>query len=535
MADKESPLGPGTVDNPVPVGGQKPVKVGVLPDVHWNDSNKTERKGHLDTIIDQFNSHGVDVVFQVGDLVSVGTGGDSFTVNLTAINECRDYIENQAGSGGNGLDAEIHYQLGNHEYKHLDEGDMSEVYQAMGMGSSLADTCYYVDIRGWRFVSLNSAYSDDPEGNAATFSRVPSAQDPFNALSWLDSVLDTDKHTVLVTHYPFHNASGQLYFSTGNAYRAAQRLVEHGTVTNIHGHTHGHHGWDNGRVEEDPLGNTWYCAGHVDPETWTFGVADGPMHSWANFWTPRRFQFRQTLNQLGRDNKFDGAGNGPTNLAGKRLWSGDDSRYDLSIMGKTNDNTGSGSITQQPYDKRVRIDTGSTDNSRAETRFKTHLSKYGFFSVPEWFATKFTVNSFPSGSGTAKICRGVPTTDTEDGLNWYGFKINASGEIRGIAGKESQPAFEAETDVIKTITQGEIVRISALNWSPHVIRYYVQGDDSNQRDHYKIEEITTPNETTALPYQGAGRERLAWIGAFNNTSGNFQFDVWEWDFYKRGS
>jgi predicted phosphodiesterase len=503
--------------------------VGILPDVHWNGGTKAGKKTALDTFIDKANSEGWDCVIQVGDLVSTG----SFSDDLTAVQNATDYIENQGGSEGSGLDMPIHYQLGNHEYKNQNGGSMGDIYSELFGGSSLSDTCETAEYGGWKVVSLNSAYSTTETNNATTDSRIPDSSDPFDAISWLDSELDTDKPVIIFTHYPLDNGPGGAYFYTANAYQALKTIAKHDNLAaSIFGHVHGHDDYDVGRQNVGPFGNVHYCAGHISGGESVYTYGDPPhehLFAWGDFYHPRRYSINNNLNTLDRHNyATDSVGEGG-------FWhprfamrgGGEDRLDDLSALTPlVTDKTESGDFSQTGYRRELRLSTGTTAGSAVRTQFERLNTP-----LPRWEVLEsFSVHATPSvvsesNQYLGRVGRGeVPYKGTTD-ANWYGFKIE-NGDLYGEA--LSSSGATSTTSSIMSVGQGDELFLSAMLFSPHLGRFYAKNGNGG--------DWMAADLTSNLP-TGGKKNRWHLSASLENlgVAENCQLDLYDYKFWKRGN
>jgi len=228
-----------------------PAKIGIIGDVHWRDTeratdapSKSTTKSNLDTVIDGLNSWGADVVIQLGDLID----GESVTKSdqLTWIDEATDYLENSGGSSGNGLDADVEYILGNHEYAFAEDSThISSVYSRFGF-ADLSETYRVIAEKGVNIPLLNTGYGQSNRTTDTNDHEIPTEE-----LNWLrDTVAPLTDETLPIMHTPISegaggNGDGSSYEDVVNQFEAQEHLADStGLMGGIFGHSHHTEGWD---------------------------------------------------------------------------------------------------------------------------------------------------------------------------------------------------------------------------------------------------------------------------------------------------
>jgi len=454
-----------------------PMKLGILPDVHWeSDSNNetaSDSKGPLDNFIDKMNSWGADFVVQTGDLVEKATS--DFSGTKTAINEVRNYIENTGGTDGNGLNAEIVYTVGNHEQKVVNGGDIGEIYSALGFGSTLESTFTTHEINGWKLIQFNSAYTTNDTNNAADDNRIPDSSDPFDGLSWLEQELDTDKPVISLTHYAMSNATGGQYQLAFNAYQALQKFADADSLTlHIHGHSHGDQDWDCGKQSVGPFGQPFFNAGHIckgDNNWYTYSNPPTSVYAYGTFYHPRKYNLNTTLNEIDRANFATDA------VTDRSMWHpqgwtrGNQGLETINLGGwlpAQISNSGSAGRTQNEQLQYYQAETGTTSGSwaNARWRYNTTRDRWGTlegFRTEVEFDTIGASNDYECYLGRGLLPRGDGSAD--DG---YGFKIDG-GNLYGAVYSDGTETLTSQLD---TFSQGDNVYLSATLFSPHICRFY---------------------------------------------------------------
>lgn len=160
-------------------------------------------KATADVLIDDMNQNfQPDLVILGGDTVHGYQGynsGDSPPMSKstwqTHAQNAVDYLTDNGGSSGNGLDAPIVPSFGDHEYMWTDEWGETYMYDAYDGISSLSDSYYVYEEQGLEIVVLNSGYI--PQGNSQTSTIAPQQE-----IDWLAETLEaSDKPKIVHSHY----------------------------------------------------------------------------------------------------------------------------------------------------------------------------------------------------------------------------------------------------------------------------------------------------------------------------------------------
>jgi len=509
-----------------------PLKLGILPDIHWGSTSRNdsdaETKAALDPFIDKMNEWGADFVIQTGDF----TETSSFSEDLQNIIDAREYVENTGGAAGTGLDAPIEYTLGNHEYKNQSEGDMADIYDAFGFGTTLGDTFTAYEINGWKIIQFNSAYTTTEDANGTGDAHVPDSSDPFDGISWLKGELNTDKPIITHTHYGLNNSWGDPYRTTGNAFKALKELTEADrVVSNIHGHAHANRDWDCGKQSIGPFGMPFYNAGHIakGKDRWyTYSDPPTSVYAYGYFYHPQKYQIENTLNTLDRANfAVDGGANVEkmhprTTLRG----AGMSQYFNIGETTRTFENvSGSGSFSQDARFNRLILETGTTAGSVAGVGFSKGTVGEAW-GVLEGFKVRMRMDLISAGEDYAlRMGRGAVRNGGGAGVadgNYYGFKLE-NGNLRGVVSKNGT---ETTTQVLTTVGQGSNFNLSAMLFSPHICRFYYRTSANWERG-----EIT---DDGVMPVGGRDLNRLAQFSIGDNNNENYRAHLHDYKFWKMG-
>jgi hypothetical protein len=166
--------------------------------------------------------------------------------------------------------------IGNHEYASgynadlsvIENKDFSDIYQAINENwTSLEDTWYFRDIKGYRFIFLNTAFP-----NQGSSHRIPAQQ-----VNWLRGILQSSDMPVFVfMHVPVSAGAGITYDVAVNQEQIIELLASHDSfIVGFFGHSHHSDKWDGLRKQLDRAGNTYF---HIPaPHEW---LGDRSSHPW---------------------------------------------------------------------------------------------------------------------------------------------------------------------------------------------------------------------------------------------------------------
>ena len=258
----------------------QPVSFALISDVHLRESSRQEitdedgTRSILQEFIQSMN-HDIrpDFIVQLGDF------------NDGCLTNCSDVVSDDTIIGRLQR-AESYTQsktdipwfdvIGNHEYRSgynadrsvIPNKDFSAIYKAINKDwSKLEDTWYYRDIKGYRFIFLNTAFPY----------RGPSHMIPLEEIDWLRKLLEsTDKPTFVFMHVPISGGRGKAYDHAINREQVAALLANSNSfVLGFFGHSHHSDKWDGLRKQLDVAGNVYF---HIPaPHEW---MGDSTKNPW---------------------------------------------------------------------------------------------------------------------------------------------------------------------------------------------------------------------------------------------------------------
>jgi len=216
----------------------EPVRIALFADAHVHDTDSpsegkvmTNYAERLSAFVDAANAWPTDLAIELGDLVNgafvMGPGyGDP--TRIPSILE--DALASLAG-----LQAPMHYVLGNHDLYDLSK---AEFLTAVGQ----EEAYYSFDLGGFHFVILDAEYNDPDESDFDhVFMRVK-CRIPVAELEWLaNDLAQTDLPTIVSIHQPLDaefdpNAGGP---PVVNNAEVRQLLSDSGVVIAVfQGHDH---------------------------------------------------------------------------------------------------------------------------------------------------------------------------------------------------------------------------------------------------------------------------------------------------------
>ena len=257
-----------------------PIRFALISDIHLRETSRQEIPGERQTrmILESFvTSMNTEVkpefIVQLGDLndgcLETCAGKIGRDRIIERLRRAQEYTKAQTSITW--LDV-----IGNHEYLgsyDIDSGvvgneDFSDIYRAINADwSSLEDTWYFRDIKGYRFIVLNTAFPNEGQSH-----RIPAQQ-----VEWLRGVLESSEMPVFVfMHVPVSKGAGNAYDVAVNQDKVIELLAQHDSfVAGFFGHSHHSDPWDGLRRQLDHAGNTYF---HVTaPHEW---LGDRSSHPW---------------------------------------------------------------------------------------------------------------------------------------------------------------------------------------------------------------------------------------------------------------
>ncbi len=302
----------------------EPIKFAIIADIHLRENVREEIPGEAVTraILDRFHDSmnqvvKPDFIVQLGDLndgcLDRCAGIDDALV-IRRIERAVAYTEKKSPFPW-------FHVIGNHEYASAYDDqlrvktnkDFSPIYRAINPSwSNLEDTWYYRDIKGYRFVFLNTSYPHD-----GPVHQVPPAQ-----IEWLESLLKSSTQPVFVfMHVAISAGVGTPYDYVVNQERVSQLLAEDDSfVIGFFGHSHHSDKWDGLRRQLDDSGNVFYHTtaphqwmGNTESYPWTIVTIDPQQgritieagaevyrSEWSEFWHYAKERIVKTFTRLTR-------------------------------------------------------------------------------------------------------------------------------------------------------------------------------------------------------------------------------------------
>ena len=261
-------------------GSIQPIKFALISDVHVRESPRqeiTDEKGTRAILNEFMTSMNTEVrpdfIVQLGDLNDgcLESCQDSASEDLVIdrLQRAEKYTEGKT-------DITWFDVIGNHEYRSgynadrsvIEGKDFSAVYKAINKNwSNLGDTWYYRDIKGYRFIFLNTAFPYPGASHMA----------PLEEVNWLREVLESSsKPTFVFMHVPTSDGSGTDYDIAINQEKINHLLADDDSfVAGFFGHSHHSDKWDGLRKQLDSVGNIYF---HTPaPHEW---MGDRSKHPW---------------------------------------------------------------------------------------------------------------------------------------------------------------------------------------------------------------------------------------------------------------
>lgn len=212
------------------------IKVAVVSDAHYNEAGGRSSEvvdastwtSNLDTVMDDINDWGPDVVIQGGDWVDYGLS-DSVTEQETWANTAVSYLED-------GVDAPVLHSLGNHEHGYAGAtGDPTYLYSAFGY-DTFEDSYGAYSYDGFDVVILNTAYTTTDQDTSPDDHETPQEE-----VDWLRQYLRDNpaRPKIVHMHVPTIKSTTVAYDATTNEETVTQLLKEDPSVQCvIYGHVH---------------------------------------------------------------------------------------------------------------------------------------------------------------------------------------------------------------------------------------------------------------------------------------------------------
>lgn len=267
------------------------IKFAMIADIHYREDPREEITGEKETraILENFIARmnrdvRPDFIVQLGDLndgclarcVDIGD-----EIIIQRLERARAHAEKKT---------EIPWfnVIGNHEYasgyttsieqipgnkpsaslKVIPGKDFSAIYRAIDEDwSRLEDTWYYRDIKGYRFVFLNTSYPYEGKAHMV----------PLEQIVWLKNVLESSTQPVFVfMHVPISAGTGTAYDFAVNQEKVSQLLAEYDSfIVGFFGHSHHSDKWDGLRRQLDDAGNVFFHT--TAPHQW---MGNAGSHPW---------------------------------------------------------------------------------------------------------------------------------------------------------------------------------------------------------------------------------------------------------------
>lgn len=271
-----------------------PVKFALIADIHLREDAREEITDEKQTraILEDFMTRmnrdiRPDFIVQLGDLNDgclASCTEFSEEVTIQRIERALAYTEKQTRIPWYNV-------IGNHEYasgysvdfklipvegssaiysaslKVIPDKDFSAIYRAIDADwSRLEDTWYYRDIKGYRFIFLNTAYPYDGDAHLV----------PLEQIAWLKGVLESSTQPVFVfMHVPISAGAGNAYDFAVNQEKISQLLASDDSfVVGFFGHSHHSDKWDGLRRQLDGAGNVFFHT--TAPHQWMGNTSSHP-------------------------------------------------------------------------------------------------------------------------------------------------------------------------------------------------------------------------------------------------------------------
>ena len=264
----------------------QPVTFALISDVHLRESPReeiTDEQGTR-TILQEFmNSMNNDI--RPDFIVQLGDFNDGWPTSCNTPASCNaivsddliiDRLRRAENYTEDATDITWFDVIGNHEYKSgynadfsvNNNKDFSAIYKAINKDwSKLEDTWFYRDIKGYRFIFLNTAFPY--EGNSHMI--------PPEEVNWLREVLKSSSNpTFVFMHVPISDGSGSDYDLAINQEKITHLLANDDSfVLGFFGHSHHSDKWDGLRKQLDGSENIFF---HIPaPHEW---MGDSSKHPW---------------------------------------------------------------------------------------------------------------------------------------------------------------------------------------------------------------------------------------------------------------
>ena len=181
----------------------------VTSDWHWNTAGSRDAadivdnatlKANLDTIVDDANdNYEPHHAFVLGDIADYNLSSSESEL-ITWLGDAKDYFESSAGSSGSGIDCEVTYLLGDHEYGYAGSGDMQNVFDVFGWADE-SESWGSTFVNGVKCLHLNTGKDEAPNDGTVEAKRIPPAEQTFIA-DEMTAAEELGSPTVSLSHVP---------------------------------------------------------------------------------------------------------------------------------------------------------------------------------------------------------------------------------------------------------------------------------------------------------------------------------------------
>ncbi len=256
---------------------QEIVKFAIFSDWHLRNTSRAEIPNLTTNVqiaqefLNDAQNNSVDFIVVLGDFVDsqndAATDWSNESEMIWRINKAKQVLE------GN-TTIPIYYVIGNHENKMPQTWNMTRIYNTINSSwYNDNDTWYYFDLKGYRFIVLNTCWSNT-DGTIDTNDH----QVPGEEIQWLSDLLNnSDMPVIVFMHCPLTGGDGTAYDSVQNASQVIDLLNNYPYfVAGFFGHSHHNDNWDRLLEQDDAYGNKYYHT--PSPHEW---MEDTTQHVWS--------------------------------------------------------------------------------------------------------------------------------------------------------------------------------------------------------------------------------------------------------------